>query len=356
MPCCRGRSKCTARWVLLWTLLLLLAFQLTAGTLQDCLVPISGDPAYAAKVARLRARLAEAPDHALVLMLGSSRTLVGIDAGRLHTAPDGRPAVVFNFGFQGAGPLLDLICLQRLLDAGIRPDFVFVEILPLLLNQPHAHPVEEDWLKGERLRFDELVFLRRYHSEPTRLLQQWAKARWLPGPAQRTLFGEQPADDDWDNWMDGYGWNHHFTAAVTPEYREQVTTRALQQYSDAVGPFHLAPGPVQALHDLLDRCRQEHIRVTLLLMPEGRAFQSLYTPAARTGLNDFLAHLFLTRLLPLIDARNWIAEDGFWDSHHLLPAAAAAFTERLEREIIELSDFCPPRVPLASASNAKSCH
>src|SRR5262249_52763514 len=113
MPWCRGRSKCTARSALLWMVVLVLALQLTAGIALDCLVSARGDRAFAAKAARLHRRLNETPHQALMLMVGSSRTLVGVDAGRLHTAPDGRSAVVFNFGFQGAGPLLNLICLRR---------------------------------------------------------------------------------------------------------------------------------------------------------------------------------------------------------------------------------------------------
>ena len=36
--------------------------------------------------------------------------------------------------------------------------------------------------------------------------------------------------------------------------------------------------------------------------------------------------------VPLIDARDWLGDDAFYDSHHLLPRGAAAFTERFERE------------------------
>src|SRR5262249_12473167 len=141
---------------------------------------------------------------------------------------------------------------------------------------------------------------RSYHSEPRRLYEQWVKARLLPGSPQRTLlrqfetggeFLPRPGTEDWGNWMDAYGWNHHFLAAITPEFRRRATTAAPAQYNDAVGDFHLAPGPVRALHDLLDRCWQEGIPTALLLMPEGSAFQNLYTPAARAGLEAFLADL-----------------------------------------------------------------
>ena len=35
--------------------------------------------------------------------------------------------------------------------------------------------------------------------------------------------------------------------------------------------------------------------------------------------------------MPVLDARGWVGDDGFWDSHHLRAAGAVAFTERLGR-------------------------
>jgi hypothetical protein len=83
--------------------------------------------------------------------------------------------------------------------------------------------------------------------------------------------------------------------------------------------------------------------VVLLLMPEGSAFQALYTPAARPGIEAFLADLSRSRHLPLIDARHWIDDDGFWDSHHLLPDAADLFTDRWARESARILDRVPRR-------------
>jgi hypothetical protein len=39
--------------------------------------------------------------------------------------------------------------------------------------------------------------------------------------------------------------------------------------------------------------------------------------------------------VPLIDARDWVDDDGFWDGHHMLPAGAAQFTHRFEREALQ---------------------
>ena len=131
------------------------------------------DPEYDGKRKRLADLQNTAPDHPLVLFLGSSRTDMGFCAGRVTTNIQDRSAVVFNFGMSGGGPLLESLCLRRLLADGVRPDLLVLEVLPPTLNQPGAHPVEEDWLDGSRLRTSEITFLRRYHSNPGHLSRGW---------------------------------------------------------------------------------------------------------------------------------------------------------------------------------------
>src|SRR5262245_7975669 len=99
-----------------------LAAQLALGLAVEHCLPAVRDPEYAAKTARLRARLAESPGRPLVLVLGSSRVQMGLRAGSVNAECDGRPALVFNFGMSGGGAQLESLCLRRLLDEGIRPD------------------------------------------------------------------------------------------------------------------------------------------------------------------------------------------------------------------------------------------
>src|SRR5262249_25747976 len=96
--------------------------------------------------------------------------------------------------------------------------------------------------------------------------------------------------------------------------------------------FHLSNTAVQAMNDLLALCRQERIPVALVLMPEAGFFRAMYSPTPRTGLDAFITELSRRWEVPVVDARNWIADDGFWDGHHLVPHAADAFTDRLGRE------------------------
>ncbi len=101
----------------------------------------------------------------LVLMLGSSRTADGFDASRLEQrleAGFGKPHLVFNYGMVGTGPLVELIYLQRLIKAGIKPNLLLIEVYPLFLTDDGPKPYKARWLKADRFEFDETAIVGRY--------------------------------------------------------------------------------------------------------------------------------------------------------------------------------------------------
>ncbi len=327
---------------LLWAALSFVVAQLGLGVAVERWLPGVRDPEYAAKFERLEARRAEAPGRPLVLVLGSSRVEMGLVAGRVRAALANRPALVFNFGLSGGGSLLEAIALRRLLAAGVRPDLLVLEVLPLTLNQPGARPVEEEWLDAARLTWDEIRFVRRYSADRRSLLQ-WLKGRAFPcerhhhglrcgvaldsaDPAARPERTPRPTD--------AFGWSPSLCEDVTPEERRSHAAFATAQYEAARGDFRLAEGPTQALRESLALCRREGVPVALLLMPEGEAFRSQWSPATRAALDEAVAGLARAADVSLIDTRAWMNEDAFWDGHHLQPRGAVAFTERFASEVI----------------------
>src|SRR5439155_20741574 len=80
--------------------------------------------------------------------------------------------------------------------------------------------------------------------------------------------------------------------------------------------------------------RQRHTKVVFLLMPESREFQSWYPPEARKEIDAFLMHLSREYDLPIVDARSWVGEEAFFDSHHLTFVGAQEFSQRFGREIL----------------------
>lgn len=335
----RCRLHARAAFVLTSAFFLFAVVQLITAIVIECLLPNVRDAEYAAKRNRLQALLAAQPQRPLVLFLGSSRTLMVFRAADIQT-----PVTAFNFGLRGAGPVLQLAFLRRLLDEGVRPNLLLVEVLPPLFNQPGPHPLEETWLHGSRLCLSEIDALQPFHSRRGRLLRHWLGGRWAPWSASRRelrgLLGDpfpEPTHADGDpvpSEMDAHGWQPYFEHGVTPDQYTRFWDVARQQYHDAFGPFRLSARATQALESLLDLCHGNKIPVVLVLTPEGSAFRNLYPWAVQEGVDRYLNAVARQRGLRVLDARGWVEDADFWDGHHALPAGAAAFTKRLDEEVL----------------------
>ena len=92
------------------------------------------DPEFGHRLVRLRELESESPDRPLVLILGTSRTQNAFDPSAMGFADEPGAPRVFNFGQSAAPPLKVLLTLLRILDEGIRPSAVIVEVLPMWLG------------------------------------------------------------------------------------------------------------------------------------------------------------------------------------------------------------------------------
>jgi len=134
--------------------------------------------------------------------------------------------------------------------------------------------------------------------------------------------------------MDASGWLPWRTADATGAERQVAIARAYRQYWPLLDRFRISPGPAGALNDLLTLCRRHGASPLLLIMPEGNEFRSWYSPEARTQIDDYLARLSRDYQAPLIDAREWMADEAFLDSHHLTRAGAMEFSQRLMQRVL----------------------
>ena len=92
-------------------------------------------PAVASPLAVTKAGISA--DRPTVVMLGSSRTGLAFHGKRAEqalAAELGRPAVAFNYGVPASGPVTHLVYLDRLLDGGITPDVLVLEVMPTMLT------------------------------------------------------------------------------------------------------------------------------------------------------------------------------------------------------------------------------
>lgn len=335
MRCFPAKPRATIGWGLLG----FAGLQLALTACVDQCWPALRDAQYGRKLALLETACAEHPNRRLLLMLGSSRTAVGF-------RPDvaNRPATVFNFGLPAAGPLKERQLLQALLDRGIRPDSLLIEIMPPLFNE--AGPdrfCEENWLDVPGLAAADMFLLQTYFSHPPQMGLAWARSRLLPCyRLRRRLL--TPLAPDWRTprptalptaEIDGFGWQRLACPILSEEERTRPLERARQTYAGAFRDFRLGAGPCRALNDLLDRCAGERIPVVLIWMPECTVFRGWYTAEAAAALEQFLAKARDRRAARFLDARAWIADEDFWDGHHLLPTGARQFTRRLMRALEE---------------------
>ncbi len=333
----RGRRS------LLWGLATFLLGQLLLAAAIECRLPQLRDPLYGDKERRLLERLA-GPPRPVIVMLGSSRTEYAFraaDVERHLAGPDGGPTV-FNFGIAGGGPLMELLTLRRLLGRGVRPQLLLVEVLPpALAGQVDLADLAR--MVPERLSHADLSLMDRY-APSARLRSGWWTGWPLPCHSHRfALLSEVcpallPAEERLDRAQatDDAGWTAmpSFRRGHADEHRKLFTERAHAEYARALDNFRLGgPGP-GAVRELLSLCRRKAIPVVLVLMPEGAEFRRWYSPAAWSQIDAFLAELGRAYEVDVINARDWLPESSFADSHHQLPEGAARFSERLAREVI----------------------
>jgi hypothetical protein len=325
----------------LWLLAGFALYQVAMAAVIDGWLDGVRDPEYATKLAKMRVLLKNAPDRPLVLVLGSSRTAYGLNAHRLSKPEFNPEPIVYNFGLMGGGPLLQTVTLRRLLAEGIRPGLVYAEVMLAHVLQCRGRLLEEKGLDGARLCGREVWWLRRYYHQPRRLFASWVLGRLLPCYRHQAEVREwcgllAPDPDSNPNnpgYLDSHGWRAR-TDTITAEYCRKTTEMALSQYAEACTATVVGEEPLHALETLLELCRREGIPVSLVLMPEGKPFRDLYSAEARATCARLLARLQARWGVRVIDARDWVDDSGFWDTHHLLPDGAEQFTRRFARAVL----------------------
>jgi hypothetical protein len=330
---------------LLWAALFFLCGQVALVLFLERVPRMVRDPEYGLRLAYLRQEQARKPGRPLVVILGNSRSALGLRPDYMTTglAGDGADPVVFNFSLFGAGPVMELLCLNRLLADGIRPDWVLVEYWPPVLNQ-QATQTEEQRIDPNRIAWGDLPLLLRYWRDPDALRRRYAEGRlealftyrfalvskvcpaWLPWSARR--------DYAWDK-ITSLGWfpNPH-DASPNPEEHRRRLDEVAKFYRPWLTNYEISDVSDRAMRELLARCQREGIRVALLVMPEGSPFRALYPPAAEAKADAYLSLLAREYGVPVANCRDWAADGDFTDSFHLGIDAAAAFSRRFGDEVL----------------------
>ncbi|MGH7224366.1 MAG: hypothetical protein ACRELF_14140, partial [Gemmataceae bacterium] len=299
------------------------------------------------KFKQLHERLAEAPDRPLVLMLGSSRSDWAFQAGRLsgQPGPDGRTLLAYNMAVPTTGGMHEALYLNDLLEEGVRPRLVLLELVTTHLNQSRRGLLSEEHFTVSRwISAHQLYFLSRYFTNKRRALNEWLEGRLMPWygfrwSVHQHLLGNHSMPQPFDparRPMDDFGWRLLGTDPGTKGFRTFRWFSAFKMYGETLRNFRLGAKPAQAMRDVIARCRQEHIPVALVLMPIAPEFRELFPPPGRAELKNFLAELRADYGIDVIDATNWVEKKDFDDGHHVLKEGAYVFTTKLIAEVKKL--------------------
>lgn len=282
------------------------------------------------------------PGRPVVVVIGSSRPQVGLSPTHLGFGNEPGEPVVFNCSQSGARPVFERLNLGRVLDTGLTPDFVLIEVIPALLGD-HG-PVDEQVIISRFGRKD-MTRLAPYLTDPNGMWRKWLAAWVAPWFTLRhelllhadrgdLSLPETRTDFLWRE-MRSTGWGPFYPVEWTAERRAQHTAGARKGYAAVLGSFRPSPVAVGAYRDMLAECRDRGIRAAVLVMPESPEFRSWYAPETRVKVRECLAGLSAEFGVPVFDTSAWVDDEAaFMDGHHLLGPAAERFSERLGRECI----------------------
>jgi hypothetical protein len=303
------------------------------------------DKEYAWTRACIRTRLAERPGRPLVVALGSSRMMMAFRPQSLPPCPtaDGRQTVFVNGSVLGAGPVLQLIVLRRLLADGIRPDWVLIECWPRGWSQAGERAESNVWI--ERLSWRDLRLVARYSTNPRRLYRDWLEDRSLPCFTHRTAALKaffpralEPGvfrDDRWRYGSDGTGWVA-CPFGVTADHHSRLVARAHREHQEVLPQYQHSESADRALREMLNMCREHQIGAVLVVLPESAGIRECYPPAVSAEVRAYLARVHRDYGVPVIDAHAWLDDTAdYADGYHLLARGADAFTRRLGREALQ---------------------
>ncbi len=344
-----GRARAALAWglVAFATSQALLAFLLHR-------YPQSLDREYGLRRERLLARLAAHPGRPLALVMGNSRTAMGISPRalpRYHLAT-GETPLVYNFSILGAGPLTELLYLRRLLAEGVHPRWLLVEIWPVMLTTSQGLWDEQKTVPTRSLEVVDVPLLLQHLQDPWPVVTDVCAACLVPCVGERdrlvNRFGprwfaqERPerlpptGDLGWGT-LDELGWlPMPWVRGAGREYRQrQEHVRGIFTPAFYDG-FQIGATADRALRDLVALCKRNNISLVFFTMPEGAVFRSWYPPRVRRAVTEYLAGLSREYGVPVVDTRDWVPEgENFYEGFHLVKPAAEAFTRRFGRVVLQ---------------------
>jgi hypothetical protein len=294
-----------------------------------------------------------------VVVLGSSRTATSIRPSALPAGlgSGGTEPLVFNMSLLGSGPIRELQTYRRLRSEGIRPDWLVVEVWPpYLLRDPEV--AEEPFLLARDVEWAEWPVLALDPEDRPAARRKLLEGLLVPGFAHRDgllrwyapglaekedelLF--KPGWEDYRQRTTEAGWLPNPNRPCSPQEMGILRYYYFLHVMPILCNFEVHPIKDCDLRELLGECARDGTRVALVWSPEHRGLRDCYPAETNVRLNAYLGQLAAEYGVAVVDTRAWMADEDFAEFTHLLPRAAAPYTERLGREVLgPLLESRPP--------------
>jgi hypothetical protein len=343
MPHRRARFGRRARAAVAWAVGLFVGGQSAVGLALDHRYPLVRFPS----AERVISAAAAEPRPPAVAFFGSSRIGVAVDAGRVNelfaAAAGGRPARrAVNLGVPCGDPIAMEFVLDHALAAGVRPAWAVVEVSPETLNYRtpwvRLH-VTRQFTWADVPAYAEMIWWARAPDALTssRLVPGFAHRREIVWQLKLAAIDRLPASVRRPAWS-GLDWQDVARPPDRPtedRLLDLSRTTARVTIRPWLNPYRIDGPEAAALERSLGRCRAEGIGVLLLGIPVCSAHRAEFTPEINAEYGAYLDRLTREYGCRFVDARDWVPDRLFVDGGHVRgPDGAAAFTDRLTREVL----------------------
>jgi hypothetical protein len=291
-----------------------------------------------------RSRLADAGDEPVtVVFLGSSRTGGGVRPALVEEsvlAATGSKCLAQNLFVPTVGPFGQMVHWQRLLERGIRPDVLVLEICPAWYQFMDGVAPEMQTFSGDRMTWDEVQLVRSY-GFPPRTEQDWRAANWNPwfGFRFQLLGMINP------NWLPkdvtrherrsrtDLGWKEPFFVVHEPWRFAEGIELNRPVLHDRMQDLRFDQPPARCFRDLIESCRAHGTVPAAFVTPEATPIRAWYRLDVEARLQKYLSDLRDHNVI-VADGRTWLPDVAFSDGHHVLRPWADEYTRRVVNSVV----------------------
>ena len=329
--------RVSARGALAWGVAAFAAFTVAVATAVDTFKSEWRDPEFAFRQKRLEKWKRESPDRPLVIAFGSSRTQMGLSPAAMSFPDEPGSPVVFNFGYRAGHPLGAWLQCMRVLDSGVKPDAILVQLADVELM---VRGLAERQLRRWSPRFSrgDIARLAPYTIDDSTFRRTWFAGRLTPLSTYREaiLSDLLPAFQSWaqalsHEWemMDEYGFSPHVCESLPEGVRMAGLKEVKKKYALKFSSFKASEETEWVFRNLMARCKKAGIPVAFFWAPVSPTYRSWLSADSLAALEEFEHKLAANYGVPVFPAPRDLAETDFADGFHLLRHGAARYSRWL---------------------------